>query len=1643
MSARDLLAAANPPGERQLHFRVGTYSSFLQQMLAELPRHEVRSDGGALRPLEVLDPATSRDFAAALLDAWATVGDVLTFYQERLINEGYLSTAVESRSVRELVSELGQPLQPGIAASTWLAFTVSGAPGSPEKIQVPAGTAAQSIPGTNESPQTFETSAALEARPAWNAMAPAPAYTTVAQSLAVTDTQARLTGAGTGLAVGAPLLATAGDGSAWSFGLVTSVEPNTQNRETRVAWAPVAGGTRGAGTMADPAVWTFGRSTRLFGYNAAAWSSLTTEQKRAYRQILGGVFVYPENGVDWVAASDGLPATDVRALAIDEAGRVYAGTAGAGLYVSGDGGATWSAGGPRYADVFSLAAGSPGRVYAGMSGGRVYRTCDGGASWDSISGTTTVTPTDGGKSTEVVATRLPAAPVRAVFDDGAGMVYAGTDFGPYRSAEASPGWSVVTLHTGSEPATGAGSPPAAPAPAVWSFAAAPWGDVAIGTDQGVWSAASGHPVGSGLPSHTADGQPNVVRALLADGHALLAGSDAGLYELVRPSWIERLVHETGKWNAVPGPELAGQPLGIVGLANTPEGLVAATPGGVYIRDAMGDWGLLGTQGMPEMSPPCGSPPGSPPCDSPPCGSPPCPPENDCGKPLPIAAPPGLNQTAVTALAAGQGMLVAAAPYAGFPVEEWPSPPICGDVVYLSGVIPQVVPGSWIVLQQGPDPSGGGPPAAVAVLRVAAAQTTTVDRYGRRGQATEVRVENGAGLEIFDLRATNAYAAGRTLGLVSSRLADLVPFAGTKLKMAGALPSLPAGGMVAVNGRRIRAAAWPRGGVFLPTKPPAKPGFAPAGLASVDVVAVAWAPGGRVLAAVGGDPGPAGPAAGLYSSVDAGATWTLAGSALAKTPVHVLAASATAVWAAGPKGAVFTSPDGVSWTAAGTAGKAVTALGVDATGAVYAATAESGVLKRGADGSWAAAGVGLPAGAAVRALGAAPNGGMAAALATGVWWLAPGTTLWTAWNAGLGNLDVRAVAFLPGGEALAGTGGGGIFTAAAAGDDWSALSAGLDADGATRVISLAGGADGTAWAGTRGAGCYTLAVGTTQWKPVALGAANDVRAIAAGKGGVAIGCGGTPLLASDGVARATLALESMTAVGASYAADLDRGSLSAALLKALQDGGVPVKSTDVVRVQTAGSAWWIDAKGGVVLLRLDAGAIRVRRPQGLATLMGPRPGTPAGVPVTDAGGNAGTLTPRADELLWQPASGASQAIGEVATVAYSSATGLRNSTIVLQDALANAYDPSTVKVCGNLAPATHGATQGAWPYPEVLGGGSAAAAGQSFKLARSPLTYVPADNPSGRAAALKVWVNGVQWTEVDTLYGQPASAAAYQVRVDENGAATITFGDGINGSRLPTGTGNVTAQYRVGIGPSGNLAAGRVTVLRSAPLGVRSAINPVAAEGGANGQTPAEAALAAPREVRVLERVVSLDDFADYALGWPGISKSNAVALRDLRGRAVVAVTVAGGRGGPEEPDAGLVAELQQAMVDAGAHGRFQVLAYEPLAFVMRATLQVDPTCHAAAVVASAQQAIEAEYAPSRRRLGQGAAASRAVAVLQGVPGVLGVDLLEFHYAGATPTVETYLDALGARVDALGQVRAAQLLLPASPGGLLVAAAGAS
>ena len=152
----------NRPGLAAIAYRIGTHSDVFASLLARLSSHEYP----ALAKLRTRD---SDDFSIALLDAYACMADVLSFYQERLVNESYLRTAGERLSLSELAWLIGYRLKPGVAAQTYLAFTLQFPPpqpatgepkqatGVPDKVQLDIGIKVQSIPGPDEKPQTFET----------------------------------------------------------------------------------------------------------------------------------------------------------------------------------------------------------------------------------------------------------------------------------------------------------------------------------------------------------------------------------------------------------------------------------------------------------------------------------------------------------------------------------------------------------------------------------------------------------------------------------------------------------------------------------------------------------------------------------------------------------------------------------------------------------------------------------------------------------------------------------------------------------------------------------------------------------------------------------------------------------------------------------------------------------------------------------------------------------------------------------------------------------------------------------------------------------------------------------------------------------------------------------------------------------------------------------------------------------------------------------------------------------------------------------------------------------------------------------------------------------------------------------------------
>jgi hypothetical protein len=272
----------NPPGQAALRWRVAPHSQSLARMRAALARAEMPEASRALARQGTEDPSV------ALLDAWALVADTVSFYTERIAQEGFLRTATELESVRLLARAIGYELRPGVAAQAEVAFDVQSAPGAPTHVLVSMGTPVRSIPGPGQLPQVFETSDDLDARTAWNSI---PAARKRPQELGFGTTSVWLHAPTVDVAKGDAVLLVGAerkrfartpvhsrgpglerrDDERWDFRIVTDVaeEPDgltgwtRVDLERRVGWRP-----RTQLTAEEPEVLVFGARGNLFGANA-------------------------------------------------------------------------------------------------------------------------------------------------------------------------------------------------------------------------------------------------------------------------------------------------------------------------------------------------------------------------------------------------------------------------------------------------------------------------------------------------------------------------------------------------------------------------------------------------------------------------------------------------------------------------------------------------------------------------------------------------------------------------------------------------------------------------------------------------------------------------------------------------------------------------------------------------------------------------------------------------------------------------------------------------------------------------------------------------------------------------------------------------------------------------------------------------------------------------------------------------------------------------------------------------------------------------------------------------------------------------------------------------------------------------------
>lgn len=347
-----------------------------------------------------------------------------------------------------------------------------------------------------------------------------------------------------------------------------------------------------------------------------------------------------------------------------------------------------------------------------------------------------------------------------------------------------------------------------------------------------------------------------------------------------------------------------------------------------------------------------------------------------------------------------------------------------------------------------------------------------------------------------------------------------------------------------------------------------------------------------------------------------------------------------------------------------------------------------------------------------------------------------------------------------------------------------------------------------------------------------------------------------------------------------------------------------------------------------------------------------------------------------------------------------------TTLEFESALENSYVRSTVTLNANVVKTNHGSTV----TGEIIGSGDASKIHQTFTLKKKPLTYVSSSDPSGSTSTLEIRVNGVLWTVITSLYNAGPNDKVYAVRIADDGVVSVVFGDGKKGARLPTGTYNVVATYREGIGVGGLVPATTLTLPKRKPLGVRSMANPLDATGGVDPESLDDARANAPSTVLTMGRIIGRKDLEDFARAFAGVGKSAAQEVYDKQIQLLL-LTVGSSEETPFDTTSEAYKNLILAIKSSSEPDlKIKVLTYNPKTFDVTASIQIDSAYVSEDVFSAAEDELIAEFSFANRGFAEPVSLAEVMSVIQRVPGVSSVDIDILRFSSdvvtAAPTLLT-------------------------------------
>jgi hypothetical protein len=132
-----------------------------------------------------------------------------------------------------------------------------------------------------------------------------------------------------------------------------------------------------------------------------------------------------------------------------------------------------------------------------------------------------------------------------------------------------------------------------------------------------------------------------------------------------------------------------------------------------------------------------------------------------------------------------------------------------------------------------------------------------------------------------------------------------------------------------------------------------------------------------------------------------------------------------------------------------------------------------------------------------------------------------------------------------------------------------------------------------------------------------------------------------------------------------------------------------------------------------------------------------------------------------------------------------------------------------------------------------------------------------------------------WNLQPDLLNSDEGARHVVVELDNEGVATLRFGDDRHGLRPDSGT-EFTISYRVGNGPDGNVGADSIRHIVSLDGRVVAVRNPLPAQGGLAAESAAQIRRRAPQAFRTQLRAVTSEDYENVTAAQAGVQKAAAM-----------------------------------------------------------------------------------------------------------------------------------------------------------------------